>query len=236
MKIRIASDLHLNWHRDCGLALAKELAQGDFDVMVLAGDLADGPYLDMSVRLILAAIKRPLVYVAGNHDFYHRSREYVLETCANIARRCPDFYFLENSSATVLGQHFVGTTLWFPYDGPNGHEALMQDFKVVPGLSQWVGRVAKDAASYLRGEVTPESIVITHHLPSHICVDPEFCRSPLNKFFVHPVDDLLGTPKIWIHGHTHSKVDCYIGDCRVLCNPHGYPTEAGNFKPLDIQV
>jgi hypothetical protein len=37
--------------------------------------------------------------------------------------------------------------------------------------------------------------------------------------------------KYWIHGHTHTHFDYKIGECRVICNPRGYPNENTGFDP-----
>lgn len=33
------------------------------------------------------------------------------------------------------------------------------------------------------------------------------------------------------HGHTHTPFDYLIGDCRVICNPSGYPGQDTGFNP-----
>jgi hypothetical protein len=43
-------------------------------------------------------------------------------------------------------------------------------------------------------------------------------------------------PALWIHGHTHSSVDTYVGGTRIVCNPRGYvygngQIENPNFDP-----
>jgi hypothetical protein len=59
-------------------------------------------------------------------------------------------------------------------------------------------------------------------MPHPKCVSEKFKYSVLNRYFVHDVGKLVEKPKLWIHGHTHDKVDLKIGHCTVLCNPLGY--------------
>ena len=41
------------------------------------------------------------------------------------------------------------------------------------------------------------------------------------------------TPAFWMHGHLHNSSDYKVGDCRVICNPKGYPGELNpNFNPV----
>ena len=51
--------------------------------------------------------------------------------------------------------------------------------------------------------------------------------SPLNRFFVCEMDDVIEKtkPKYFFHGHTHSKIDYQLFNTKVICNPHGYPDE-----------
>lgn len=38
-------------------------------------------------------------------------------------------------------------------------------------------------------------------------------------------------------GHTHNFFDYQIGDCRVICNPGGYPGQDTGYNPnLEIQL
>ncbi|MCX4026142.1 hypothetical protein [Spartinivicinus marinus] len=40
-------------------------------------------------------------------------------------------------------------------------------------------------------------------------------------------------PTCWIHGHLHNSVDYKLGNCRILCNPKGYPGEENpHFDPV----
>lgn len=36
-----------------------------------------------------------------------------------------------------------------------------------------------------------------------------------------------GQADLWVHGHVHESFDYWIGRCRVVCNPRGYPGRAG---------
>lgn len=33
------------------------------------------------------------------------------------------------------------------------------------------------------------------------------------------------SPLLWLHGHLHNSSMYEIGDCKVVCNPKGYPDE-----------
>ena len=66
----------------------------------------------------------------------------------------------------------------------------------------------------------------------------KYAGNPLNPYFCNNLDNfILDTkPFLWIHGHTHSEFDYFLGDTRVICNPLGYPGENSyfNVKVVDI--
>ena len=76
----------------------------------------------------------------------------------------------------------------------------------------------------LREEFDGPTIVVTHHLPHPLSVDPVYRADPFNPAYVSNLDDVIADNDIavWCHGHTHSNVDVEIHDTRILCNPRGY--------------
>ena len=52
LKIKLVSDLHLNHHKDGGDALLKSIPNDDHQVLVIAGDIADGSTLEGSLTKI----------------------------------------------------------------------------------------------------------------------------------------------------------------------------------------
>ena len=62
----------------------------------------------------------------------------------------------------------------------------------------------------------------------------------LSVAFVSHLPELIegpNAPDLWIHGHTHVALDYRVGECRVVCNPLGYPQEkTGVDTALVIEV
>ena len=54
--LRILSDLHLEFHRDNGLALIKELGGGNDEILILAGDIANGLSLLNDALLLISVM------------------------------------------------------------------------------------------------------------------------------------------------------------------------------------
>ncbi len=102
MKIRIYSDLHLEFHPFEPPAL-----DGNIDVVILAGDI------DKKARGIKWANDKflcPVVYVAGNHEFYDGHMDRTLRKMRDAAG--PHVHLLENQSVITNG-----SGSWVPRHG-----------------------------------------------------------------------------------------------------------------------
>lgn len=222
MKIRCVSDLHVDHHMDGGNAFFREIAEGDFDVLVVAGDLCGFASLHRALRSLLhAMLPRPVVYVLGNHEAYGAAWGDAVELAAKVQREMPNLHFLEKSWTEIQGQRFVGTTLWFPHQGP---PAPWSDFAMVQSLTSVIGQEAQASARFLRSNVQPGDVVVTHFLPHPGSIAPRYAGSPTNRFFLHDLSPLVeeGGAAVWFHGHTHSSCAYKAGSTAVLCNPFGY--------------
>lgn len=241
MKLNILSDLHLS---KGGLPLPGEGA----DLVILAGDVArPEPAIAWASR-----IARPVLYVAGNHEFYGGTIE---DTPAELKRLAQgtNVRVLDRDVVVIDGVRFLGATLWtdFLADGEGeGRRAamseaqrLMRDFSVVrmgggpftPEAS--TALFAIDAAWIKARLAEPHrgpTVVITHHAPSPRSIHPRFAGSPLNACFVSDAERMLGGHRaaLWIHGHTHDSFDYAVNGTRVLCNPRGYAKDGINENAL----
>ena len=237
MRLRIVSDLHTEFHADCGETLLREVTSGEYDVLVVAGDLSDGENLPKALDLLAQGTAgRPIVYVPGNHEFYGESRETLLPVLRRIEADRPHLNILDTEVIDIDGVRFFGSTLWFRKAcGPTW---AMNDFDAILDFEQWVYEENRRALKALERALARTDVVVTHHLPHQRSVSPEYVGSPLNPYFVCEVPALqqperLGE-KLWIHGHTHSSVRYRLGGVEVVCNPFGYAAEAENrnFDPL----
>src|SRR6266568_1522835 len=115
-KLHILSDLHLE-----GRSFA--LPNTDADIIVLAGDI--GTAKAPAIKQINAwAWNKPVIYVAGNHEFY--GGEFPKQLNVLFSSLLPHTYFLENRSVVLCGVRFLGCTLWTDfalYGEPNLAEA-----------------------------------------------------------------------------------------------------------------
>jgi len=241
VKLNILSDLHLSKGE---LSLPGEGA----DLVILAGDVA------RPERAIAWAsrIARPVLYIAGNHEFYGGTIE---DTPGELKRLAAgtNVRVLDRDAVVIDGVRFLGATLWTDFLVAGDGEAratamreaqrLMRDFSVVrtgdvpftPEAS--TALFAKDAAWLQTQLAEPHwgpTVVITHHAPSARSIHPRFAGSPLNACFVSSAERLLDgrRAQLWIHGHTHDSFDYEVNGTRVLCNPRGYAKDGVNENAL----
>lgn len=239
VKIQIASDLH----REFPDAHPIPPLEPGVDVAVFAGDLCEHgrwPRFGDELAYTWADAGR-IVYVPGNHEFYQGElghvRRLLSKLCATRSIEC-----LDRRSAVIDGVRFIGAVLWtdFEFFGtPATSQALarqrMTDFHLIrfdgrrfdPGDA--IGEHQRDLM-FLTDELAlatkrnERAVVVTHHMPSSVCVAPRWENDGLNPAFASNLDELIvqHNPALWIHGHTHASIDAVVGQTRIVCNPGGY--------------
>lgn len=251
MKIQIASDLHLEWLARQFPGCPPLAPAPEAELLVLAGDIHHG-------TKALDAFKDwpvPVVYVAGNHEFYGLNLYGTLDALKASASGS-HIHFLEHGEWRLPGVRFLGVTLWTDYalDGqPEKAKALagvnLADHRWIEGR---VGALFSPADALERHRTSllwlkaalsnpfeGKTVVVTHHGVHPQGVAPQFKGSLLNGAFFSDLRSLLPLADLWVHGHTHSRVDIQEGRCRVVANPRGYPLNvsmaAGDWKQLRFE-
>jgi predicted phosphohydrolase len=251
MKLQIASDLHLEFlqRRFPGERLI--LPAPDADMVVLACDIANGTqaielFNDWPV---------PVLYIAGNHEFYGAQLEKVrADLRAAAAGTC--ITFLDNDSAEFAGVRFLGSTLWTDYrlERNRTQRQLMENaelrlsdhftIKCANGPFTAERALSEHALSraWLERELAKpydgKTVVISHHGPHPLSVHPRYIGQALNAAFVSDLSDLLAKARLWIHGHVHDSFDYCVSSCRVVANPAGYArntNSAGSAEQLVLE-
>ncbi|WP_152047939.1 metallophosphoesterase [Aureimonas psammosilenae] len=247
-RLWVMSDIHLEehpgllWHPPAGV---------EHDVVVLAGDVHRDPI--SAAAWAHWAFEKPVVYVAGNHEFYGSSIDAELENAAavNEARlgRPSPVRFLENASAIIAGVRFLGCTLWtdFELHGITERElayAMRDAVRGVPDYHSIRGFTPADARArhlasraWLEAELSKTfdgpTVVVTHHAPSERSIGHSWRGATTSPAYASDLELLVeeAQPDLWIHGHVHDPSDYRIGKTRVLCNPMGFTTESPRFDP-----
>jgi len=267
MKIKLVSDLHLEFS---DIMIPND---ANYDLLILSGDIMVAQDLhdhqDENVRtaamlemlgsrqlkaqrfrdfLKRCSFQFPhVIYVAGNHEFYHgkffASLDHLREECAKY----PNIYFLENDVKIIDNIVFMGATLWTDC---NKHDPftlhaladMMNDFRIIRhDQSGYRSLKPADIADRHRKTLQyfktvmdgyPQEqkfVVVGHHTPSHMSCHPQYAHDYIMNGGYHSdlSDFILDHPqiKLWTHGHTHHPFDYVIGSTRVVCNPRGYESD-----------
>lgn len=257
MRIKILSDLHLEHYSslsDPFNAVQEFIGKGD--VLILAGDILNAKHLKtngMLGELYRQFLKdcsdnySQVLYVFGNHEFYGYNYE---GTFNKIQQNLPNnFIVMENNSVKMGAWNFVGFTFWTDFRKENPLDMMeahryMNDYKVIrigrnyrklnPDDTLRFNRRSREFLSEQLSSLEGDIFVISHHAPSYRSVPPEFKGNSCNSAYCNEMDYfIMDNPKIkyWAHGHTHRAQDYMIEQCRVICNPHGYPGQDTSFNP-----
>lgn len=249
MKVAVLSDLHLDVHEDWPI-----LQVGDADVLILAGDIAEGP---LSLKWAIEQqewLGIPVVLVPGNHEYYRFEMMELEERYAAMARNAFGVHVLQRGRLDLGDYAILGCTLWtdFALDGDASQSELdamgfMLDYRcinvgdrlMVPADTVAIHR---EHRSWLQAELQKvraegkTAIVVTHHGPSPRSIAAKYLHSSLNPAFSSDLSAWMETdwaPALWVHGHTHEVFDYLEGRTRVVVNPRGYPFEQSSTGDFD---
>ncbi|HEY0883633.1 MAG TPA: metallophosphoesterase, partial [Ramlibacter sp.] len=185
MKLYVLSDLHNELHAFDASVHAH--AWRSADVIVLAGDIGQG--VDGLGWARRAFDDKPVVYVAGNHEFYGGYWERTLEDMRHAAREC-GIDFLENDTVEIGGIRFLGCTLWTDFDmfGQQERDRAMQQ----TGMSLNDYRLIKDdslqSLYWAEVQAAPYELVPKHtrqrHLASRAWLEKELAANDPDRTVV----------------------------------------------------
>lgn len=247
MKLHLLSDLHNEFQPFSPPAMGG-------DVVVLAGDT------DRGVRGVAWAREAfgdtPVVYVAGNHEYYGHAVPR-LDEKLQAAGLEHDVHVLENSSVVLHGVRFLGCTLWTdfalfgdPRQGMRDALDVMNDYRKVRVSPQYRRLRPLDTAARHRASVRwlqdtlqephdGPTVVVTHHAPTSRGLGPGWEDDPASVAYASRLDELVSTSgaELWVHGHSHYAHDTPARATRLVSNPRGYAPDdvTPGFAP-DLQV
>jgi hypothetical protein len=189
---------------------------------------------------------KKVFYVIGNHESYgytpletHRSITQYFATKGNcILVEEGVVTTLDDMNGDGVTWRIIGTSLWSPQDVNTA--IIMNDVQNIKGINNtdiilW----NKNARRWLEfTEITKNTIVMTHHLPSKELI-PEKYRNPqdmkyVNGFANDNMTDIIAKAGLWICGHTHAKLDLEIAGTRCVVNSIGYKDEMKNEEIVKI--
>nr|WP_313014162.1 metallophosphoesterase [Brucella intermedia] len=201
MKLWIFSDLH----EELGTTRSFPDRRPDADIALMAGDWTHADKIEATVKAFIEKFQMPVVYVAGNHEFYGSlTRRSSLESDQMILRLAEKasedwdhrLYVLDEDTIVIEGVRFIGATLWvdflyrlsdvkmFPARMRQATN-LLADFEAIRLRNgrryepAYMLSLHRSNAAYIRRELEKPfdglTIVLTHHLPHPDCT-PEIYR------------------------------------------------------------
>lgn len=239
MKITLESDLHIEFGKNKGY-----LESGD--VHVCAGDIGLLTNLDQLKRYFdsVRAHADKIIYVLGNHEFYHSDYQKALTIADNFCKE-EGIYLMDEALGTdnleIDGVTFWGSTLWSDLDNDdpivkNIVGNAMNDFRVIDGLSV---QDSVDINTRTREKINWDAdVIITHHCPI-ILVHKDFPFSEITYGFCNTglVDKIMDSSvKHWIYGHTHDSRNEDLRGTQVVSNQQGYPRTWGWDENFDQRM
>ena len=246
MRILTYSDLHLEFG-----APWTPPAEDAGDVLVLAGDVVAGsiaPLID-----VFNAWNKPIIYVAGNHEYYsRRMNEMNADIYDLIENNYDQVRFLRDKSCAIDGVNFFGGTMWTDFNGGSSRSMQyakegMSDYRLIvnpDGTSfrpkdsvvlheEFVGKLREWFDTPLQGP----RVVVTHHAP---CLNPntQYRNSPLQAAFnsldmVSIMEECC--PDLWVYGHTHECDVRRFVHTQIVSNQRGYPRPDGSNECRDFR-
>ncbi len=187
MRIHYLSDIHLEFGR-----WPKKLDVNaiDADVTVLAGDIGVGLQgLDFALTF-----ERPVVYVAGNHEFYGQRTVAKWWEKARKKVAGTHVHLLENEEVTIGDMRFLGATLWTDYElfGPESKTEAMEEadramtdfqriFLTRRGSAQFVSDLLEMRRS---GDLLTPEIALAFHRESRAFLEQRLAKRSARKMVV----------------------------------------------------
>lgn len=243
MIVQYASDLHLEFY-DNSVFLARGPFKVAGDILVLAGDTL--PLIEFASykrhRFFdwCADHFRETLLVPGNHEYYRDDIGTFPDAWSLHLRDNVTMY--ENGTVVVDDAEFILSSLWshIPMNQWLALKRGMSDFLLIkyngkPLTATTYNALHERDLAFIKKAVSESKaaykVVVTHHVPSRLLVDPEFQNSSLECGFTVDLTDYIETSGIdaWVYGHSHRSIEAVIGKTRMLSNQIGY-VAYGDYK------
>jgi len=224
MKFQVLSDLHLEFFRKQNNKIKfLESLKTDCDYVLLAGDISTGNNIIDDYNLV-ADILGPMIFIAGNHEYYHSSFNYVND----VLQYDIHGVFLNNKSVKVGDVTIIGGTGWNEeYSAYTAKQ--MNDYRVIKELKEnplnsleWCTETYNKFNDML--DITEGKIIcLTHNAPLKSHTPKQYKGDILNIFFSNNWEKLFDYDiQYWISGHQHASVDYTFNNTRCIENSCGY--------------
>jgi DNA repair exonuclease SbcCD nuclease subunit len=234
MNIQYASDLHLE-RPENREEINKNPLIPSSDVLILAGDILEispeslsSPFFDYLEKEF-----KQVFLIPGNHEFYEGFdiADSLPEMDLEIR---PNVRMINNKVIRIEDVDFIFSTLWSEITSLSRDVIeYFSDFNYCHFGGKYLTpqsytRAHKICLQFLKDSFKQKSnkrVVITHHLPSPLCLSDDFKYHHMNQLFYSDLTDLVKSSgaEYWIFGHSHiNAAPVRIGSTTMLSNTLGY--------------
>jgi len=248
MKFVIYSDLH------CEFSYFDMPEPDDPEtVLILLGDIFVGDRVLREGYLPKwSSMYKQVFFVLGNHDYYKNNITYLVSKLRNKLTNT-NVTILDNDVVMYENVQLVGGTFWTNFNNGDPMASMlagmrMNDFRQIRISPSYKKFSPRDAiVEHLKMRSTLDNVdfsiptlVLTHHAPSSIFIDFDRYGSSadLNYAYYTNMESFIleKQPLMWAAGHTHKRVEDYLGDTLLYSNPRGYISNTFNEGVGDFQL
>jgi len=236
MRILLISDTHQEFERSLPIHIPEKLA---YDCIVAVGDISD----HSRVISVLKSISddKPIVYLPGNHEYYHHSFVDVNKYLEDEFEKHSNLYvighnFSNGGIVSVDDVVFIGDTFWpkpISIQGFDQWKFAINDFSLISDATMDnISKLHENGKKVFESDIAADKdttvIALSHFIPKIELISPPFQGSSLNSYFCVDINDKVVVDpaiKFWLFGHTHDKMEKKIDNTMFISNPTGYPGE-----------
>lgn len=240
------SDTHLNvlpksWRNKLFVAKIKRAKP---DCVLVTGDITTGRVLERDISWLSEAFReQEVLFVMGNHDYYHRGFSEVDESVCELVKHLPNVKWLSKSGVISLSETtaIVGHEGW--YDASLGDPSLLRytfDWRYIDELkslsslsdriSVFIERATRSArmleSSLVSALQTHDVVYVATHFPPWPERNLHFQRfwlpyntnAVMGKMIENVARQFLDKKIVVLAGHTHEPDEFTVGsniECRV---------------------
>ena len=208
------------------------------DILVLAGDIIhindfnwNHPFFDR-----ISEDFEQVFMIPGNHEYYDTNDSSLIKKDSLDIDIRHNVKLYNNKSINYKGVNFIFTTLWSHIQPQNVVPVMLgvACFSHIKYGKNNINTIEwNDLHAYskfflmnaLADIKEGKTIVVTHHIPTSLCVTPEHRVSSINSAFATELYDIIHDSNIdyWIYGHSHRNMDeVEINNTKLVCNQFGY--------------
>lgn len=241
LRIQYVSDLHLEFLQNRSFLQHHPLEVAG-DILLVAGDTAylDTPesgqdhYSKYEFWDWVSEHYEEVIVCFGNHDFYgYYDLASIPDGYIKEIRKNVHAYY--NAVVSIRDVDIIVSTLWSKISPENAMltQNNVSDFYRImyngniltsDNFNSEHDRCFKFITKAVSESKASKKIVLTHHVPTELCVASEFKGSSINGAFTVELGNYIVSSNIdyWIYGHSHRSIDAQIGKTTIVSNQLGY--------------